>query len=120
MTSFGAAKKPCAGRVSYHLSAGVALAFLRLDYQSAILEDKTTPSPDYRQHALQRIPEGLPDFPLRADKLSPGGSFCTVTPVILRTLATVAGANWQSEAILSLPREDIAVLQDAADRKSVV
>lgn len=98
------------------MSVGVALAFLRLDYQSAILEDKTTPSPDYRQRALQRIPEGLPDFPLRADKLSPAGSFCTVTPVILRTLATVARANWKPDAILSLPREDIAVLQAATSQ----
>lgn len=89
---------------------------MRLDYQSATLEDKTTPSPDYRQHALQRIPDGLPDFPLRADKLSPAGSFCTVMPVILRTLATVARANWQPHATLTLPRADIAVLHDAASQ----
>lgn len=94
----------------------MALAFLRLDYQSAILENKNSPSPDYRQHAFQRIPDGLPDFPLRADKLSPAGSFCPVTPVILRTLAATAKANWQFESIFSLPREDIAVLRDAANQ----
>lgn len=89
---------------------------MRLDYQSAVLGDETAPSPDYRQHAFQRIPEGLPDFPLRADKLSPAGSFCPVMPVILRTLATVAGANWQPDAILRLPREDMAALHDAASQ----
>lgn len=102
--------------MSDYISTGVALAFLRLDYQSAILEDKNEPSPNYRQYAFQRIPEGLPDFPLRADKLAPAGSFCPVTPVILRTLAMVARANWQPDAKLSLPREDIAILHDAASQ----
>lgn len=95
---------------------GVALAFLRLDYQSAVLENDSMPSPDYRQHAFQRIPEGLPNFPLRADKLSPAGSFCPVTPVVLRTLVAVARANWQPDAVLSLPREDIAILHDAVSQ----
>lgn len=115
MTDLGAAKTS-AGWDSNYRSLGVALAFLRLDYQSPVLEDETTPSPDYRQHAFQRIPEGLPDFPLRADKLSPAGSFCPVMPVILRTLATVARSNWQHDAMLSLPREDIAILHNATSQ----
>lgn len=106
----------CGAKNFTHSDIGVALAFLRLDYQSAILGDRNSPSPDYRQHAFQRIPDGLPEFPLRADKLSPAGSFCPVTPVILRALAAAAKYKWQSEGGLSLPHEDIAVLRDTVNQ----
>lgn len=81
-----------------------------------MLADPSNSSPNYRQHALERIPAGFADIALRADKLSPAGSFCSVTPVILRILATVAKANWQTDSKPSLSREDVTCLQDAANQ----
>ncbi|KAJ5679028.1 hypothetical protein N7462_007272 [Penicillium macrosclerotiorum] len=95
---------------------GVALAFLRLDYQSPVLADgKGSSSPDYRQYALQRIPAEFPDIPLLPSRLSPAGSFSPLAAVALRILSTVAKSNWVSNAELSLPQEDITCLHDAVN-----
>ncbi|KAJ5085432.1 hypothetical protein N7532_010203 [Penicillium argentinense] len=92
---------------------GVALAFLRLDYQSSVLGDKGITSPDYRDFALQRIPSGFPDFPLLPSRLSPAGSFSPLTAVSLRIFSTLAKVDWKLDAKPSLPQEDITCLQDA-------
>jgi hypothetical protein len=89
------------------------LAFLRLDYQSAVLEDRTAASPDYRHYALQRIPSSLPDAPLLASRLSPIGSSSPVTAVTLRILATLAKQDWHSDSNVSVANEDITCLHDA-------
>lgn len=39
-----------------------------------------------------------------------------MTPVILRILATIAKANWQTDAKPSLLREDVTCLQDVANQ----
>ncbi|KAJ5122592.1 uncharacterized protein N7443_002695 [Penicillium atrosanguineum] len=94
---------------------GVALAFLRLDYQSAVLADGREPSPDYRQHALQRIPSDFPDIALTPSRLSPAGSFSPIAAVTLRILSVVANANWQTDAKPSLSQKDITCLDDATN-----
>ncbi|KAJ5551335.1 hypothetical protein N7461_006033 [Penicillium sp. DV-2018c] len=92
---------------------GIALAFLRLDYQSSVLDDGTAASPDYRRYALQRIPSSLPDAPLLASRLSPVGSSSPMTAVTLRILATLAKQGWQSNSNVSVASEDITCLHDA-------
>ncbi|KAJ5130828.1 uncharacterized protein N7515_006867 [Penicillium bovifimosum] len=92
---------------------GIALAFLRLDYQSSVLEDSTAASPDYRRYALQRIPSSLPDAPLLASRLSPIGSSSPMTAVTLRILATLAKQDWQSGSNVGVVGEDISCLHDA-------
>ncbi|KAJ5774462.1 hypothetical protein N7457_009358 [Penicillium paradoxum] len=92
---------------------GIALAFLRLDYQLPVLEDPTVNSPDYHNYALQRIPSSLPDTPLLASRLSPIGSSSPMTAVSLRILATLAKTHWQKNADVSIAREDITCLHDA-------
>ncbi|KAJ6120014.1 hypothetical protein N7523_004294 [Penicillium sp. IBT 18751x] len=94
---------------------GVALAFLRLDYQSAVLADGRKPSPDYRQLALQRIPADFPDIALKPSRLSPAGSFSPIAAVTLRILSVIANANWQTDSRPSLSQEDILCLNDATD-----
>ncbi|KAJ5973765.1 hypothetical protein N7481_010975 [Penicillium waksmanii] len=94
---------------------GVALAFLRLDYQSSVLANAGKPSPDYRGFALQRIPSGFPDCPLRPSRLSPAGSFSPIAAATLHILSKVAQANWQSDSKPSLAQEDIDFLFDAAN-----
>lgn len=89
------------------------MAFLRLDYQSSVLADDDAPSPNYRQHAFQRIPAEFPDTPLIASRLSPSGSFSPLVAISLRILAAVAKSNWGPCARVSLPREDIDCLHDA-------
>ncbi|KGO76557.1 hypothetical protein PITC_088360 [Penicillium italicum] len=92
---------------------GIALAFLRLDYQSSVLEDPKVTSFNYLRYALQRIPSSLPDTPLLASRLSPVGSCSPVTAVILRILGTLAKNDWQDSANFSIAREDIACLHEA-------
>ncbi|KAJ5385135.1 hypothetical protein N7517_003046 [Penicillium concentricum] len=92
---------------------GIALAFLRLDYQSSVLEDHKAASIDYRRYALERIPSSLPDTPLLASRLSPVGSSSPVTAVTLRILGTFAKNNWQDGANVSITKEDITCLHDA-------
>lgn len=89
------------------------MAFLRLDYQSSVLADDDIPSPNYRQHAFQRIPAEFPGTPLIASRLSPAGSFSPLTAVSLRVLAAVAKTNWGPCARVSLPQEDVDCLCDA-------
>lgn len=93
--------------------AGVALAFLRLDYQSSVLADASKPSPDYRGFALKRIPSGFPDCPLLPSRISPAGSFSPVAAATLHILSTVAQANWQPGSKPSLAQEDINILHEA-------
>ncbi|CAG7976112.1 unnamed protein product [Penicillium nalgiovense] len=92
---------------------GIALAFLRLDYQSSVLEDPKATTLDYRRYALQRIPSSLPDTPLLASRLSPIGSSSPVTAVTLRVLGTLANNDWQDSANVSIAREDITCLHQA-------
>ncbi|KAJ5157368.1 uncharacterized protein N7482_008468 [Penicillium canariense] len=94
---------------------GVALAFLRLDYQSSVLAREKAASLNFRQYALQRIPSGLPDIPLRPSRLSPGGSFSPLAAVTLHILSAVAETNWELDARPSLPQEDIICLHDAVN-----
>ncbi|KAJ5585089.1 uncharacterized protein N7459_004889 [Penicillium hispanicum] len=94
---------------------GVALAFLRIDYQSPVLIGKSGPSLDYRRYALQRIPSGFPDAPLRASRLSAAASLSPLPGVILRILATVAQTNWDQDARPCLSLEDITCLLDATN-----
>lgn len=95
------------------MNQGIALAFLRLDYQSPVLEDSTAVSPDYRHLSLQRIPPSLPDTPLLASRLSPIGSSSPITAVTLRILSALAKKNWESGTNINIEKEDIACLQEA-------
>ncbi|KAJ5834482.1 hypothetical protein N7447_000508 [Penicillium robsamsonii] len=92
---------------------GITLAFLRLDYQSLVLEDHKAASIDYRRYALERIPSSLPDTPLLASRLSPAGSSSPMTAVTLRILGTFAKNNWQDNVNVNITREDITYLHDA-------
>lgn len=92
---------------------GIALAFLRLDYQSSVLADDDLASPNYRQYAFQRIPADFPDTPLRPSRLSAMGSLSPLVGVSLRILAAVAKTNWGPCARVNLAQEDIACLHDA-------
>ncbi|KGO44291.1 hypothetical protein PEX1_047860 [Penicillium expansum] len=92
---------------------GIALAFLRLDYQSSVLEESKAASLDYRRYALQRIPSSLPDTPLLAFRLSPVGSSSPVTAVILRVLGKFARNNWQDNVSVGITRVDITCLHEA-------
>ncbi|KAJ5911447.1 uncharacterized protein N7473_000750 [Penicillium subrubescens] len=94
---------------------GVALAFLRLDYQSSVLANQKATSSEFRQYALQRIPSGLPDMPLLPSRLSPAGSLSPMTAVTLHILSAVAESNWGSEAKPSLTPENITCLHDAVN-----
>lgn len=92
---------------------GIALAFLRLDYQSSVLKDHKAASLDYRCYALQRIPSSLPDTPLLASRLSPVGSSSPITAIALRILATFSKNDWQGGDNVSIAREDITCLHEA-------
>ncbi|CAG7927949.1 unnamed protein product [Penicillium olsonii] len=92
---------------------GIALAFLRLDYQSSVLQDATVTSPNYRQFALQRIPSSPPDAELLASRLSPLGSSSPITAIMMRILANVAKNDWQDNAQINITEDDIACLDDA-------
>jgi len=78
-----------------------------------VLEDTQVASPDYRHFALQRIPSKSPDTPLLASRLSPLGSYSPITAITLRILADLAKKNWQDNADVSIPEEDITCLRDA-------
>jgi len=78
-----------------------------------VIANAGEPSPDYRQHALQRIPPGFPDIALRPSRLSPAGSFSPIAALILRILSAVAKTNWQTDAKPGLSQEDITCLDDA-------
>ncbi|KAJ5959827.1 uncharacterized protein N7479_006977 [Penicillium vulpinum] len=92
---------------------GIALAFLRLDYQSSVLDDHRAASIDYRLYALQRIPSSLPDTPLLASRLSPIGSSSPVTAATLRILGIFAKNNSQDSPNVSIAGKDIICLHDA-------
>ena len=78
-----------------------------------MLGSKGELSPDYRQCALLRTPSEFPDTPLRASRLSPAGSFSPLTGVVLRILASAAETNWNKNAKLGIPLEDITCLLDS-------
>lgn len=80
-----------------------------------MISDAGEPSPDYLQHALQRIPAGLPDIALRPSRLSPAGSFSPVTAVALRILSAVANSNWETDVKPILSQEEITCLDDATN-----
>ncbi|KAJ5908920.1 hypothetical protein N7495_001602 [Penicillium taxi] len=92
---------------------GIALAFLRLDYQSSVLEGEKGSSRDYRHLALQRVPPGIPDIPLLPSRLSPMGSSSPVTAVVLRMLAAVARNRGEDDLNTRLSQHDITCLHDA-------
>ncbi|KAJ6021008.1 hypothetical protein N7540_006512 [Penicillium herquei] len=94
---------------------GVALAFLRLDFQSSVLSEDGISSLNYRKLALERIPDGFPDIPLRPSRLAPAGSFSPIAAVTLRIFSTLAKTNWERDAKPSLSQEDISCLHDAAN-----
>ncbi|OGE57867.1 hypothetical protein PENARI_c001G03266 [Penicillium arizonense] len=91
---------------------GIALAFLRLDYQSSMLEGTKETSTDYRQLGLQRIPSGLPEAPLLPSRLSPTGSSSPLTAITLRILAALAKEDWKN-GNANIAVEDISCLLDA-------
>lgn len=91
---------------------GIALAFLRLDYQSSILENTKETSIDYRQLGLQLIPSGLPEAPLLPSRLSPTGSSSPLTAITLRILAALAKEDWKN-GNANIVVEDISCLLDA-------
>lgn len=92
---------------------GVALAFLRLDYQTSVLEDPKLAPLDYRQFALRRIPSNPPDTPLLASRLSPLGSSSPTTAIVLLILAGLAKNDWQENSGVRIPGEYITSLRDA-------
>ncbi|KAJ5672114.1 hypothetical protein N7507_001241 [Penicillium longicatenatum] len=94
---------------------GVALAFLRLDYQSSVLNEESSPQLDYRQLALERIPSEFPGLPLLSSRLSPAGSFSPLTGVTLRAFSELAKTDWERESKPSISQQDIACLYDAAN-----
>ncbi|CAG8020188.1 unnamed protein product [Penicillium salamii] len=92
---------------------GIALAFLRLDYQSSVLKDARLAWPDYRQFALQRIPSSPPDAELLASRLSPLGSSCPITAIMMQILANAAQNNWQDNCHINVTKDNITCLRDA-------
>ncbi|KAJ6096046.1 hypothetical protein N7486_006792 [Penicillium sp. IBT 16267x] len=94
---------------------GVALAFLRLDYQSSALNEGNGSQPDYRQLALERIPLEFPGHPLLPSRLSPAGSFSPIAGVTLRVFSALAKSNWERDFKPSLSQQDITCLYDAAN-----
>lgn len=93
----------------------MALAFLRLDYQSTVLNEGNGSHPDYRQLALERIPSEFPDHPLLPSRLSPAGSFSPIAGVTLRVLSALAKSDWGRDSKPSLSQQDITCLCDAAN-----
>lgn len=93
-------------------AAGIALAFLRLNYQAQLLSDANAPSPDYLQYALDRIPKGFPTAPLIPSRLSTS-SLSPVPGVVLRIFAAVAQTHWGVDSKPSISEEDINCLEEA-------
>ncbi|KAJ5748208.1 uncharacterized protein N7511_009904 [Penicillium nucicola] len=91
---------------------GVALAFLRLDYQSSMLGNTDEASPDFRQLGLQQVPSVLPETPLLPSRLSAIGSSSPVTAITLRVLAALSEVNWENGKA-NIAVEDISCLLDA-------
>ncbi|OQD83936.1 hypothetical protein PENANT_c014G09521 [Penicillium antarcticum] len=91
---------------------GIALTFLRLDYQTSVLGDTKETSLDYRQLGLQQVPSGLPEAPLLPSRLSAIGSSSPVTAITLRILAALAKDNW-GNGKANIAVEDISCLLDA-------
>lgn len=85
--------------------------FLRLDQQAKVLADKDTPAPDFRNVVNERILPHGPDLPLLPGRLSPVGSSCPLSAVVLRILsaATSKGAN------AGVSKEDVRCLQEATE-----
>lgn len=95
---------------------GIALAFLRLNYQRPVLNDGNDSDPDYLQFGLQMIPQGRSETPLLPSRLSPAGSFSPVTAVVLRILATLATKSESNDSTRpSISKEDVACLHDTVN-----
>lgn len=88
---------------------GPALMFMRLDQQAQVLAEKGAPVPDYREIVNERtLPQG-PSMPLSPGRLSPVGSSCPLTAVLLRILSATTLNGGGSD----VSKDDIRCLYDA-------
>lgn len=94
---------------------GVALAFLRLNYQSPVLFGQNSNPSEFLEYALKRVPSGLPDMPLIPSRLSPAGSFSPLAAASLQIFATVAKNGWGAGETPKISAELINCLRDATD-----
>ncbi|KAJ1716504.1 lanthionine synthetase C family protein [Aspergillus flavus] len=87
-------------------SAGIALAFLRLERQALSLTEPGRAPIDFGKLARERIVPHGPNLPLKSGFLSPLGSFSPVTGALMRILAASTDGSAISDA-------DITSLEDA-------
>lgn len=85
--------------------------FLRLDQQAQVLADKDSSAPDFRTIVDQRILLHGPELPLLPTRLSPIGSSCPLSAVVLRVLSA---ATSSSEGA-GISKDDIRCLYDAVE-----
>lgn len=83
--------------------------FLRLDQQARVLAEKDSPAPDYRKIANERILPHGPDLPLLPARLSPVGSSCPLSAVVLRVLKAA------SDGDAGVSKDDLRRLHDAVE-----
>lgn len=84
--------------------------FLRLDQQAQALADKDSAAP-FRKIVNERILPHGPDLPLLPTRLSPIGSSCPLSAVVLRVLS--AATSGSEGATIS--KDDIRSLYDAVE-----
>lgn len=82
--------------------------FLRLDQQAQALADHDSPPPDFRRVVNGRVLPHGPDLPLLPARLSPLGSSCPLSAVVLRVLSAATSG---SEGAVS--GDDVRCLFDA-------
>lgn len=83
--------------------------FLRLDQQAKVLAEKGTPVPDFREIVNVRTLSFDPSMPLVSGRLSPVGSSCPLTAVLLRILSAATVGTGGAD----ISKDDTRCLSDA-------
>lgn len=82
---------------------------LRLDQQAKVLAEKGTPVPDFRDIVNERTSLQGPSMPLVPGRLSPVGSSCPLTAILLCILSTATVGT----GVADISKNDARCLSDA-------
>ena len=83
--------------------------FLRLDQQAGVLAEDNDSGPNFRNAVNERILPQPPKMPLAPGRLSPVGSSCPLTEVMLRILSAATSGSNRAD----ISKYDICCLHDA-------
>lgn len=83
--------------------------FLRLDQQAGVLAEDNDSGPNFRNAVNERILPQPPKMPLAPGRLSPVGSSCPLTEVMLRILSAATSGSNRAD----ISKDDIRCLHDA-------